>query len=113
MTNEITINLETLAWLAGFIIAVGGALAYMAKWAQPVTRPYKELRQNVSMLVERKTACDQKFEHDQAQLARLEKNDKMIMTTQMLILKHLETGNCTGEIAEGRAALEKYLIDKN
>ena len=27
-------------------------------------------------------------------------------------LKHIETGNCTGEVATGRKELEDYLIDR-
>ena len=43
----------------------------------------------------------------------MKENDKMIMKSVILLLKHAETGNCTGEVAAGRKELEDYLIDKD
>lgn len=110
--HELTINLEALLWIAGLIVALGGAGMYIKKGASPVLRPYNEMKSNVKMLVDRKKSCDAKFEHDAEELAEIKQDIRMVMKTEMLILKHIETGNCTGEIAAGRAAIEKYLIDK-
>lgn len=111
--HEITINLDTLLWIAGLIAAVGLAIAYLAKWADPIIRPYKKIRTDLNELKERKASCDLKFENDQRQLAEMKYNDKMIMKSLMLLLKHAETGNCTGEVAAGRKELEEYIIDKD
>lgn len=110
---QITINVETLLWIAGAIGLIGGAIAYMKKGAEPILRPYREMKSNVKVLMDRKTSCDQKFENDQRQLAEMREDIKMMMKTQLLMMKHVETGNCTGEVAAGRKELEDYLIDKD
>ena len=110
--HEITVNLDTLLWIAGFITAIGAGLVVLSRWASPITRPYKNMMSDVKELKQRKLSCDMKFEHDQAQLNELKENDKMTMESLLLLLKHAETGNCTGEVAEGRKKLESYLINK-
>ena len=111
--HEITINLDTLLWIAGVICAVGAAFVYLIKWAGPLIRPFKELRVDVRELKSRKLSCDQKFENDQREIKEMRADVKMMMRSQLLIMKHVETGNCTGEVAAGRKALEEYLIDKD
>lgn len=110
--HEITINLDTLLWIIGFIAAVCGLIVYMKKGADPILRPFREMQDDVKILLDRKAHCDKKFEHDQEQLAELRENHKMMMESLMLLLKHAETGNCTGEVAEGRKKMEQYLISK-
>lgn len=111
--HEITFNLDTLLWIAGFIVAIGGAVAILAKWASPIVQPYKDALSDVKELKKRKLSCDEKFENDHRQLMEMKENDKMIMKSVILLLKHAETGNCTGEVAAGRKELEDYLIDKD
>ena len=43
----------------------------------------------------------------------MKENDKMITKSVILLLKHAETGNSTGEVAAVRKELEDYLIDKD
>lgn len=110
---QITINVETLLWIAGAIGLIGGAIAYMKKGTEPILRPYRQMRSDVKELKQRKLSCDLKFKHDQQLLEELKENDKMTIKALMLLMKHAETGNCTGEVAAGRKELEDYLIDKD
>ena len=111
--HEITVNLDTLLWVAAGIGTVGAAVVYLKRFAGPFFRPLRELRADVKALKERKVSCDKKFKNDQEQFAEIRADMKMVMRSQMLILKHVETGNCTGEVATGRKELEDYLINKD
>ena len=110
--HEITVNLDVLLWIAAGIGTIGAAAVYLKKWLHPFLHPFKELSADVKELKDRKLTCDQKFENDQKQLAEINEDIKMMMRSQMLIMKHVETGNCTGEVAAGRKELENYLIDR-
>lgn len=110
--HEITINLDTLLWLATAIGTVCVAIVWIKKGLSPFLDPFKQIKSDIKTLKDRKSACDLKFEQDQHQLSELREDMKMMMRSQMLTLKHIETGNCTGEVAEGRKALENYLINK-
>lgn len=111
--HEVTINLDMLLWGIGFMAAICGLIVYLKKGADPIIRPYKQMKSDVKMLVDRKHSCDQKFENDHQQLEEMRADVKMMMKSQLLIMKHVETGNCTGEVAAGRKELEDYLIDKD
>lgn len=110
--HEITVNLDTLLWIAAAIGTVGAAIVWIKRSIAPIVNPIKQMKKEVRELEARKAICDKKFENDQKQLVELTADTKMIMRSQMLILKHVETGNCTGEVAKGRKELEDYLIDK-
>ena len=117
--HEITINLDTLLWCATGLGTVCVAIVWIKKGLSPFLDPFRQIRADIKVLKDRKLSCDLKFEEDRHQLRELRedmddlKEDmKMIIRSQMLTLKHIETGNCTGEAAEGRKALEEYLINK-
>lgn len=110
--HEVTVNLDTLLWIAAGIGTLGAAAVYIKKCIGPIFHPFRQLSTDVRELKERKLSCDQKFENDQKQLAEMNEDIKMMMRSQMLIMKHVETGNCTGEVAAGRRELEDYLIDR-
>lgn len=111
--HEVTINLDLLLWIAAGIGTVCAAIVWIKKGTAPLLDPIKQMKDDVRELKNRKTVCDQRFEHDQKQLAELTEDIKMMMRSQMLIMKHVETGNCTGEVAAGRKELENYLIDRD
>lgn len=106
--HNITISLDEMLWIAGFIGAICTVFVYVKKWIGPITRPFKDVRE----LKEHTKACEVKFARDAELLAELCDYVKELMRAQLLIMKHVETGNCTGEVAQGRERLEHFLIDK-
>ena len=108
MNTTITINIESVLFWLGAIGVIGTAVVWIIKGAQPFLRPFKKIQE----LDARTHACSIKFENDNKRLQRLEEGMDMMLKSQFLTLKHLETGNCTGEIAEGREALQNFLIDR-
>ena len=106
--HEIVINLEELLWVATLIGAVCGVIVYLRKGLTPITRPIRELRD----LQQHAQSCELKFARDDERLNEISADMREVIRSQLLLLKHVETGNCTGEVAEGRKHLENYLIDK-
>ena len=111
--HEITVNLDQLLWILGFFAAACTALVWLLKGSKPILRPFKEMREDLKALKERRVLCDQKFANDHEKLTEISSEIKMMMHAHMLTLKHIETGNCTGEVAKERKKLEDYLIDKD
>lgn len=106
--HEVTINLDTLMWIVTFIGAVCGAIVWILKGTNPLIRPFKEIKE----LKTHAQSCELKFANDDRRLEELCSDVKELMKSQLLIMKHVETGNCTGEVASGREHLQNYLIDK-
>ena len=106
--HEIVINLEELLWFVTLLGAVFGVFVYLRKGITPITRPFKELKE----LQLHTQVCELKFADYNERFDELNADIREIMRSQMLLLKHVETGNCTGEVAEGRKHLENYLINK-
>lgn len=119
MPEEIVLNLDAvLAWCA-VIAGLGAAGGYLLKAAKPLTSPFKKMQRELKELEDHSIHCDEKFANDQKQLSDLKEevtsmkvDIKMMLEGQLLIMKHVETGNCTGEVADGRAKLERYLINR-
>lgn len=105
----ITLDIDNLLFWAGAIGVICTAIVWIIKGMGPLLRPFKEIRE----LKEHTHTCAMKFENDQQHLMEMRENEKMIMKSLMLLLKHAETGNCTGEVGAGRKELENYLIDKD
>lgn len=110
--HEITINLDTLLWLAAGFGTICATAVWIKKSTAPFLNPIKQLKTDVKELKAKRLTCDQKFEHYQSEFAELKKDINMNMRSNLLILKHIETGNCTGEVAAGRKELEEYLITR-
>ena len=106
--HEVTINLDTLLWFATFIGAVCAAVVWFLKGMGPMLRPFKEIKE----LKTRAQSCETRFQNDDKRLDSLCSDINELMKAQLLIMKHVETGNCTGEVAKGRERLQNYLIEK-
>lgn len=101
------------------VVAVGGAAMYLKKIANIIRHPLEEMNRKIEKNEKESEKHDEYFKND---LNRLDKHDKMlegikednriVMRSLFLLLKHAETGNNTGEIAAGRKELEEYLTSK-
>lgn len=119
MPKEIVLDLDVLLAWSAVIVGVGGAIGYLIKASKPFMKPFQKLQKDVQNLENQSKRCEEKFEHDQTQLQELKedvedmKTDiKMLLEASLLNMRHIETGNCTGDIAKGRIKLEKYLINR-
>lgn len=101
------------------VVAVGGAAMYLKKIANIIRHPLEEMNRKIEKNEKESEKHDEYFKND---LNRLDKHDKMlegikednriVMRSLFLLLKHAETDNNTGEIAAGRKELEEYLTSK-
>ena len=126
MPEHVTLDIVFLLELCGAIVAVGAALAYIKKFIKPLFKPVEELNarmdgfdEKLKALEEKQLQCVSYFANDKQRLDSHEKllteraQDYIIMMESIaLLMKHAETGNNTGEVAEGREKLEKYLIHR-
>lgn len=118
--HTITLDIDSILFWSSALGIFATAVVWICKGMGPVFRPFTKLRSDVEKLKVHKTSCDEKFDNDQR---RLDKQDALIlqiladnkqqMKALVLLLKHAETGNCTGEVAEGRKEFEEYLIDRD
>lgn len=112
MPEQIMIDTNAVyAWCI-FIAAIGVAIGWLAKATKPMLKPFKKLQQEVKDI----EACEEKdrshIEQHEKALVELTNDNRMIMESIALLMKHAETGNNTGEISRKRQELEKYLINR-
>lgn len=119
MPSQITFDVAVVLEVCAAIIAVGGAVVYVRKLIKPLFKPVEELAKRIEALEQNQKTCRQYFTNDKNRLdahdtmmRRQVEDNKVILECIALIMKHEETGNNTGEIAEGRERLEKYLINR-
>lgn len=105
---EITISLETLLFICSSIAVIGGALVWVKKGISPFTEPLKRLDE----LEDHRTGCDSKFEEQALMNKEMSEDINMILKSILLLMKHAETGNCTGEVGKGRSTLEEYIVNR-
>lgn len=98
--------------ICGIIMAIGGAAAYIGKAIHAIQKPQKE--------------NEEKFEHiyecltrDKDEIAGLRKmaNDNreaigFLVKINLVMLKHLESGNDTGEMKQTIHDVEEWLIER-
>lgn len=119
MPSQITFDVAVFLEICAAIGAVGVAVVYVRKLIKPLFKPVEELAKRIDALEEKQKTCHMYFTNDKNRLdaheqmmKRQGEDNKIILECIALIMKHEETGNNTGEIAEGRERLEKYLINR-
>lgn len=124
--ETITINPEVILWFFGAVAVIGTGLSWLKKAASPLHKPLIRLEAKLDTIETRSKKCNTHFEDDkrrldshdiriqdiQDEIQEMRDDIKMTMKAVVLLMKHAETGNCTGEVGKGREDLEKYLIDK-
>lgn len=98
--------------ICGMITAVGAAVVYIAKLFKTINQPYKENRERLDKI-------DEYLDNDNKRINEL--YDMMKQSTEafnisikndLVILKHLESNNNTGEMRKTIQDLQEWLIDR-
>lgn len=116
-------NVETFLAICGAFTVVCVALDWARKTFKPIgaklSKPMQTVQNELQEIEEHQKLCSQYFENDKERLDEHEEvlkeitaDNKMIMKSILLLMKHAETGNCTGEVAKGRSELENYIVQK-
>lgn len=119
MPEQFVINTDAvLAWCA-FITAIGAAVVLIWKALKPVFKPFKDVQDELKEIEKRGHDHDERFQEGEERMERhdemlkeIQADTKIMMKSLALLLSHAETGNNTGEVAQGRRELENYLINK-
>ena len=119
MPEQIIIDPNAIIGWSAFIAAIGIAIGWIAKAMKPMLKPFKEMQCEIEEIEQRSKACAKRFTADEERLntheemlKELTADNKMILESIALLMKHAETGNNTGEVSQGRQELEKYLINR-
>ena len=98
--------------ICGLITAVGAAVVYIAKLFKTINQPYKENKERLDKI-------DKYLDKDNTRINDL--YDMMKQTNEafnisikndLVILKHLESNNNTGEMRKTISELQEWLIDR-
>lgn len=119
MPEQFIISTDAIMGWSALIVAVGVAIGWIAKGIKPMLKPFKRMETRLTKVEKKSDTCAQFFannkkrldEHDEL-LAKLSNDNKIILESIALLMKHAETGNSTGEVSAGRDALEAYLIKR-
>lgn len=112
MYDQIVIDTNAVyAWCI-FIAAVGVAIGWLAKATKPMVKPFKELQEEVKDIETCEEDDRDRIDQHEKILVELVNDNRMILESIALLMKHAETGNNTGEVSRKRQELEKYLINR-
>lgn len=105
--------------ICGLIVAIGGACVYVKKLVDAIKKPIREVNEKIEEVTKNQKTNESYFKNDAKRLDEhdlllheIQEDNKQMLSAIILLMSHAETGNNTGEIAEGRKKLEKYLIDR-
>lgn len=119
MPEQFIIPTDTLMDWSAFIVAMGVAIVWIAKGVRPLLKPIKKIENRLTDVEEKSETCAEFFANDKRRLdeheqilSQLSNDNKIMLESIALLMKHAETGNSTGEVSDGRDKLENYLINR-
>ena len=99
--------------ICAIISALGGAVVYINKAIRAIQKPQRENEEKFEHIYK----CLTNDKEDIRRMERLVENNTMsinfLIKTNLVILKHLESGNDTGLMRRTIKEIEEWLIDKN
>ena len=108
---------ETILWILGGIITIGGASAVIARWIAPFRKLKEEVKgkataAELEMLEKRVNELlgSQCKDHDKLQ--DVETGNEKICKCVLAIINHELTGNSVDKMREARDEMQNYLIQK-
>lgn len=115
--QDITISLEQIYWGLLFIVALGGAVAVLAK----VVRPFKAMKQTLADKADKADFDALKAEFtqlksyqdtDHGKLKDLEKGNEVICKCLLALTDHELTNNSVDKLKAAKDEMQNYLIKK-
>lgn len=117
MEKQIIITVESLLWVLGIIITLGGATAVISRW----TSPYRKLKEDVKAKVDRvdfdnlkaevvKLKNYQNTDHEAQQKA--EKGNEIMYKCVLALIDHELTNNSIDKLKKAKDEMQNYLIEK-
>lgn len=98
--------------VCGIIMAIGGALACIGRAISAIQKPQKENERKFEHIYE----CLTKDKDDIVELRKLANENRevigFLVRINLVMLKHLESGNDTGEMRQTIHDVEEWLIER-
>ena len=99
--------------VCAIISALGGAIVYINKAIKAIQKPQRENEEKFEHIYK----CLTNDKEDIRRMERLVENNtesiNFLIKTNLVILKHLESGNDTGLMKDTIKEIEEWLINKN
>lgn len=98
--------------ICGMITAVGAAVVYIAKLFKTINQPYKENKERLDKIDEYLNNDNQRIDGLYDMMKQTNEAFNISIKNDLVILKHLESNNNTGEMRKTISDLQEWLIDK-
>lgn len=110
--GEITIDTAVLLSICALICAIGGAVVWIKRALSPILRPMKDLQAEVKDLKDKSLKDYERLNEHEKLLRRIEEDNKELLKSVRLLLRHFESGNSLEEIRGVRKELDEYIINR-
>lgn len=98
--------------ICGVITAVGAAVVYIAKLFKTINQPYKENKERLDKIDEHLDNDNKRINELYDMMKQITQAFNMSIKNDLVMLKHLESNNNTGEISKTISDLQEWLIDR-
>lgn len=98
--------------ICGVITAIGAAVVYIAKLFKTINQPYKENKERLDKIDEHLDNDNKRINELYDMMKQITKAFNMSIKNDLVILKHLESNNNTGEMSKTISDLQEWLIDR-
>lgn len=107
-SESIVITYETILWILGGIITIGGATAVISRWLAP----FRKMKEEISSLREEVATLRGYQNGDHDRLKDVETGNEKICKCVLAIINHELTGNSVDGMKKARDEMQDYLIQK-
>ena len=98
--------------ICGMITAVGAAVVYIVKLFKTINQPYKENKERLDKIDEYLDKDNKRINELYDMMKQILKRSTCPIKNDLVILKHLESDNNTGEMRKTISELQEWLIDR-
>lgn len=98
--------------ICGMITAVGAAVVYIAKLFKTINQPYKENKERLDKIDEYLNNDNKRIDGLYDMMKQTNDAFNISIKNDLVILKHLESNNNTGEMRKTISDLQEWLIDR-
>ena len=106
--ENITITIETILAFFGGIVCISGGVSAMIK----LFNPFKRLKAQVEEHEDKLQNDFRKFENLNSDMKEIEKSNRIICKSLLVIMNHDITGNGIDKLKEQKDKMEQFLVDK-
>ena len=108
----IEVSIATILTVASWIVAVGAAIKVLVDAKKVFKKPFDDIEARLQHHDECLARDKQKLEKMDYTLQNVVESNKMLIKSNMVMLKHMEEGNHNGEIKAQEEKLNDWLVER-